>query len=302
MNSKGKIVIGSRGSKLALWQADHVTAELQKAGYQVELKIIKTKGDKIQNLSFDKLEGKGFFTKEIEEQLINNEIDIAVHSLKDLETDQPEGLCLAAMSKRNSPNDVLLIKESVYDSSAHWGLPENAVVGTSSARRQMWLKDYRPDLRIEDIRGNVPTRIKKLKDGSMDAIVLAEAGLNRINPDISGLKKTVLPVEEFVPAPAQGVLGIQTRANDAHAIKAAQVMSDPQSEMSSQLERAILNGVGGGCHVPFGAYCEVETNSNVRLRVAYSEDGVEIAKIDVTGHPDQLKDQVLAELKKKAFS
>lgn len=293
--------IGSRGSELALWQANHVKNALESAGYEVEIKIIRTKGDRIQHLSFDKIEGKGFFTKEIEAQLLQGEIDLAVHSLKDLETEQPEGLTLAALSARNSPHDVLLVKESSVDENGKWCLPQNAVVGTSSARRQAWLKQYREDIKLVDIRGNVPTRIKKLRDGAMDAIVLAEAGLNRISPNIDGLLKVVLPVDEFIPAPAQGVLGLQTREGDEATIKAAKVLEDVSISETSTIERSVLNKIGGGCHVPLGAYCTAGSNGQYDLIAAYKPgDDYRLAK--VSGDKDTVIDEALAILKKKSSS
>lgn len=293
--------IGSRGSELALWQANHVKDALESAGYEVEIKIIKTKGDRIQHLSFDKIEGKGFFTKEIEEQLLQGEIDLAVHSLKDLETEQPEGLKLAALSARNSPHDVLLVKESSVDNNGKWNLPQNAVVGTSSARRQAWLKQYREDVELVDIRGNVPTRIQKLRDGDMDAIVLAEAGLNRISPNIDGLLKVVLPVDEFIPAPAQGVLGLQTREGDESTIKAAKLLEDVSISETSTIERSVLNKIGGGCHVPLGAYCTKGSNGQYDLIAAYKPgDDYRLAK--VSGDKDAVIDEALAILKKKSSS
>ncbi len=274
---KGKeLIIGSRGSELALWQANHVKDQLENLGYQVSIQIIKTKGDKIQNLSFDKIEGKGFFTKELEDALLSGSVDLAVHSLKDLETTQPEGLELAAVSKRNSPHDVLLIKSQSYSENGTWNLPENAVVGTSSCRRQAWLKQHIPGVNLVDLRGNVPTRIQKLKDGDMDAIVLAEAGINRISPDISGLHKFVLPLDEFVPAPAQGVLGLQIRSNDERLQEAIAPLNDPQVKQEISVERGILNGIGGGCHVPLGAFCRSVEQDLLQVTVAYEgEEGYE---------------------------
>ncbi len=270
---KGKeLIIGSRGSELALWQANHVKDQLEDCGYQVNIRIIKTKGDKIQNLSFDKIEGKGFFTKELEDALLSEEVDLAVHSLKDLETTQPEGLELAAVSKRNSPHDVLLIKQESYSEQNTWGLPENAVVGTSSCRRQAWLKQHISDVNLVDLRGNVPTRIQKLRNGDMDAIVLAEAGINRISPNVSGLHKFVLPLNEFVPAPAQGVLGLQIRSNDQRLQEAIAPLNDPQVKTEISVERGILNGIGGGCHVPLGAFCITRETDLLEVTVAYEGD------------------------------
>jgi hydroxymethylbilane synthase len=166
-----KIVIGSRGSDLALWQAYHVKAQLENLGCKVELKIIKTQGDIIQHLSFDKMEGKGFFTKEIEAALLDKSIDLAVHSHKDLETNPPKGLVIAAVSEREDPADLLLIRKTSIDPTQQWGLKSKAIVGTSSARRKSQVLRFRPDIELKDLRGNVPTRIQKLRDQNYDAIL-----------------------------------------------------------------------------------------------------------------------------------
>ena len=205
-----KIRIGTRGSDLALWQANFVKSELEKLGNEVTITIIKTQGDKIQHLSFDKLEGKGFFTKEIEEALLNGSVDLAVHSHKDLETSQPEGLQITAVSDRENPADILVMKPSAVDLTKQFGIKEGATIGTSSARRKAMLKAMRPDLKIIDLRGNVPTRIEKLRTQEYDAIVLANAGVSRLKLDLNDWHVEVLKPEEFIPAPAQGVLGLQT--------------------------------------------------------------------------------------------
>ena len=169
------VVIGSRGSDLALWQAYFVKSELEKLGCTVELNIIKTQGDAIQHLSFDKLEGKGFFTKEIEDALLSKKVDLAVHSHKDLETNPPAGLKIACVSERANPADILLINKNAVDESQKWSLKADAIVGTSSARRKSQVTKYRPDTTINDLRGNVPTRIDKLRQGNYDSILLAKA-------------------------------------------------------------------------------------------------------------------------------
>jgi hydroxymethylbilane synthase len=175
-----KIIIGSRGSDLALWQANHVKNRLVQAGFDCSITIIKTQGDKIQHLSFDKLEGKGFFTKELEEALLDGSIDLAVHSHKDLPTTSHEKLCIAAVSEREDPSEIVLINKRAVDEKQLWNLKKNAQVGTSSARRKTQLLAYRNDLNISDLRGNVPTRIQKLRDGQYDAIMLAAAGVERL--------------------------------------------------------------------------------------------------------------------------
>ncbi len=252
------IVIGSRGSDLALWQAHHIKASLEALGHEVLIKIIKTQGDIIQHLSFDKMEGKGFFTKELEAELLNGHIDLAVHSHKDLETTQPEGLSIAAVSARAAVNDLLLMRPQFHDPAQPWPLAEGALVGTSSARRKMQLHHHRPDLRMDDIRGNVPTRIDKLRNGQFDAIILAQAGLDRLGLDVSDL--VVYPFEptQFIPAPAQGVLACQVRSNDHALIQALGPLHDLEVAKAINVERKVLNLFQGGCQLPLGAYCHVE--------------------------------------------
>ncbi len=262
-----KIRIGSRGSDLALWQANHVKQQLEKLGAEVSITIIKTQGDQIQDLSFDKLEGKGFFTKEIETALLNNEIDLAVHSHKDLETNPPAGLIIAAVSERENPADVLLIHPSAFDEKEYWHLKQNASIGTSSARRKSQVVAFRDDLEIKDLRGNVPTRLQKLVNGEYDAILLAKAGLDRLKLDLQGMKEVVLDPSEFIPAPAQGVLALQIREEDKALFDFMQAMNHEDVQSKIILERTVLNRLQGGCQLPLGVYCPEEG----KLHVAYAE-------------------------------
>lgn len=262
------IVIGSRGSDLALWQAHFVKAELEKLGSTVEIKIIKTQGDQIQHLSFDKLEGKGFFTKEIEDALLNGEIDLAVHSHKDLETTPPAGLMISCVSERANPADILLISKNAVIPSNAWSLKEEAIVGTSSARRKSQVLAKRPDVKINDLRGNVPTRIDKLRKGDYDAILLAKAGVDRLEIDLSEFEVVVMDPTSFVPAPAQGVLGLQIREGNQELHELLQKMNHPEVQRRIELERKVLNLMDGGCQLPLGVYC---TESH--LYAAYSKAG-----------------------------
>lgn len=250
------IIIGSRGSDLALWQANHVRRQLESLGATVEIKIIKTQGDVIQHLSFDKMEGKGFFTKEIEAALLDKSIDLAVHSHKDLETTSPEGLVVACVSERENPSDLLLIKKSAVDTSKKWNLKENATVGTSSARRKSQLMRFRPDFQIIDLRGNVPTRIEKLRLDTYDAIMLAKAGVDRLEIDLSEFHVEVLDPTEFVPAPAQGVLGLQIRAEDTALFDFLQPLNHSDIQQQIAIERKVLNLLQGGCQLPLGVFCQ----------------------------------------------
>jgi hydroxymethylbilane synthase len=253
-----KITIGSRGSDLALWQANHVKRQLEDLGHEVEIKVIITQGDAIQNLSFDKLEGKGFFTKEIETALLDKSIDLAVHSHKDLETNPPAGLIIAAVSEREDPSELLLIRNESVDKSQKWNLKSEAIIGTSSARRKSQINLYRSDLQINDLRGNVPTRIQKLRDGQYDAILLAKAGVDRLKLDLSEFHVEVLNPTEFVPAPAQGVLGLQIREDDAEMKEIMAHLNHVDVAKKIGVERKILNLMEGGCQLPLGVYCPNE--------------------------------------------
>ena len=248
--------IGTRGSRLALWQARFVQAELRKHGIESELEIIKTQGDRVQHLGFDKLEGKGFFTKEIEEALLAGTVDCAVHSLKDLPTQQPAGLVLGALSYRASVEDVLLInREKVAKGNPFW-LASGATVGTSSNRRKALLRDLHHGLAPVDIRGNVPTRMQKAVTGEVDAVVLAAAGLERLELDLSVVEVIRPSPREFVPAPGQGVMAVQVREEDIEMRKKVSLLHHPVVGECTNVERAVLQLMEGGCSLPLGVYCE----------------------------------------------
>jgi len=253
-----KLIIGTRGSDLALWQANFTKDRLAEIGVESELKIIKTQGDKILNLRLDKLEGKGFFTKELEEELLYSKIDIAVHSHKDLPTTNPPGLIIAAVSEREDPSELLLILKDCVDVTQKLSLKTGAQVGTSSNRRKAQLLALRTDLNIEDLRGNINTRIQKLRDENYDAILLAKAGVARLNLDLSEFHMEVIDPTELVPAPAQGVLAIQIRENDKELYDLLQQINDADVAASIAVERKVLNLFEGGCHMPLGCYCKKE--------------------------------------------
>lgn len=256
-----KITIASRGSDLALWQANFVRTSLERIGITAEIRIYKTQGDQVLHLSLDKLEGKGFFTKEIEEALLKGEADLAVHSHKDLPTESPEGLVIAAVSYREKPNEIILIRKEAVDLRKKFRFRPGAIVGTSSARRKAQLLAFRPDISLKDLRGNVPTRVQKLRDGEYDAILLAAAGLERLALNLDGLHIETPDTFEFVPAPAQGVLALQTRSDDRELIEALQQINHPDVQECIAIERKILNLFEGGCHMPLGAYCEKEEDA-----------------------------------------
>jgi len=255
-----KIIIGTRGSDLALWQANFIKNELAKIGLDSELKIIKTQGDKKLNLSFDKLEGKGFFTKELEDELLSGTIDLAVHSHKDLPTNNPPGLVIAAVSEREDPSELLIILKDCVEVQQKLSVKFGGMVGTSSNRRKAQLLAVRPDLEIEELRGNVPTRIQKLRDEDYDAIMIARAGVHRLGIDLSEFYVEVLDPIEFIPAPAQGVLAIQIRENDKGLFERLQPLNHIDVAEQIGLERKVLNLFDGGCHMPLGCYCRKDGN------------------------------------------
>lgn len=254
--------IGTRGSDLALWQAHHVRDLIAAAGGSSEIIVLSTQGDREQVQAFEKLEGKGFFTKEIEEALLDGRIDVAVHSHKDLETRQPPGLAIVAVPQRASQRDALLIREDRATAGPWLPLPPGAVVGTSSVRRRDQLLLLRPDLNIEALRGNVPTRVQRLQSGRYDAIVLAEAGLDRLALGLEGVMRHSLDPRVFVPAPAQGALALQMREDDPKVTFLSH-LTDPAARDGVHSERSVLRALEGGCQLPFGAHWD-EAKSTLR--------------------------------------
>lgn len=246
-----KLRIGSRGSQLALWQANHIAALLRAQGHDVTIEIIKTTGDRLQEVTFAQVGSKGMFTKEIEEALAEGRVDLAVHSLKDLPTELPSPFTLAATPPRVDPRDVLV---SVKYHSLH-ALPQGAVVGTSSQRRRAQLIALRPDIEAVEFRGNVDTRLRKLEKGQVDAILLAAAGLDRLEK-IEWVRERLEP-NHFCPAAGQGSLGIETRNDNATTISAIAFLDDPATRYSVTAERAALAALGGGCQVPIGIHCRL---------------------------------------------
>ncbi len=263
------LIIGTRGSELALWQAHHTQHILGQLGIETQLEIISTKGDQIQNLSFDKIEGKGFFTKEIEQALMDNTIDIAVHSHKDLETAPHEKLIIAAVSHRADPRDILITRKDFFQSDLPLHFSMNSRVGTSSVRRKTQIKNIRPDVSFVDIRGNVPTRIQKLRDGQCDALMLAAAGIERLNIDLSEFHVQLLDPTSFVPAPAQGVLGWQCRRDDSTTLDILKKIHHIEVQETIAIERTLLQKMEGGCQLPLGVYCTKNQNE-FEVHVAFS--------------------------------
>jgi hydroxymethylbilane synthase len=264
--------IGSRGSQLALWQANHISDLLRAEGHRVELEIIKTTGDKITDVALAKVGTKGMFTKEIEEALVEYRIDLAVHSLKDLPTELADDFEIAAITERENPRDVFCsVKFASID-----GLAQGANVGTSSLRRQAQLMAIRSDLKIHPLRGNVDTRLRKLESGEYDAIILAAAGLNRLGK--TELVRQVIPVEVMTPAAGQGVLGIEIRQGDAATRSLIAFLDDASARVTTTCERALLKRLGGGCQVPIGAFAEVQ-NGRIRLNALVAHpDGTKVLR------------------------
>ena len=280
-----RIVIATRGSALALWQAEHVKARLIAVSPDLEVtfNVIKTQGDKILDVPLAKVGGKGLFVKEIEQALIDETADIAVHSMKDVPAELEPGLALAAVSKREVPWDALCARAPVTVQT----LPHGAKVGTSSMRRQCQLLAIRPDLKIAMLRGNVPTRIKKLDDGEFDAIILAAAGLMRLG--MGDRITQLLPIEISIPACAQGVLGLETRGQDfltGELIRRA--IHDPAEERRVAAERAFLARMGGSCQTPLAAHAMDREGGGLRIvGMCGMPDGSKILRAEIGGSVEE---------------
>lgn len=289
---KNKIVIGTRGSKLALWQAEWIKSELQKLrpGLEVELNKIKTTGDKILDVPLAKVGGKGLFVKEIEEALLRNEADIAVHSMKDVPTEFPDGLHLAVICKREDPRDAFITAISNQPSaiSSFKDLHHGATVGTSSLRRSCQLLSMRPDIKIEQLRGNLDTRLRKLDEGQFDAIILAAAGVKRLG--WADRITETLPPEISLPAIGQGAVGIECRMDDEFINKLIAPLDHYETSVCVRAERACLKKLEGGCQVPIAAYARLLTPDAQRPTLIMdglvgSVSGETIIKAHVEGDP-----------------
>ncbi len=276
--------IGSRGSQLALWQANHIAALLRGQGHTVEIQIIKTTGDRLQEVTFAQVGSKGMFTKEIEEALAAGKVDLAVHSLKDLPTELPEPFALAATPPRVDPRDVFVSVR--YENVA--SLPHGARVGTSSQRRRAQLKALRPDIEAIEFRGNVDTRLRKLAEGQVDAILLAAAGLDRLEK--TEWVRERLDPKDFCPAAGQGSLGIETRKGDAATIAAVAFLDDAATRFAVTAERAALAALGGGCQVPIGIHCrrvpQVPVSGPGNAETPTSDLNAEVEIFGVVAAPD----------------
>jgi len=257
-----KLTIATRGSKLALWQSEWVKAQLEKLGHEVKLKIVTTTGDKILDKPLADIGGKGLFIKEVEEALLNGEAEVAVHSLKDFPTQFEEKyFSLTAIPKREAVEDVFLSEK--FETLAE--LPLNAIVGTSSMRRAMQLKAFRDDLIINDLRGNVDTRIQKLKNGQYDAIILAHAGMKRLNLLNNVKYYEILDTDIMIPAMAQGALGIET-INDEKVVKAVKPLNDIRTQIVVSIERDFVDELNLGCHAPVGVYAKIMNDEFIKIK------------------------------------
>ena len=282
---KRSLVIGSRGSKLALWQAEHARLQLVELDptLTVSIEIIKTTGD-VKPDPLSVIGGKGVFTKELEDALLDHRIDVAVHSLKDLPTLIPDGLAISAICKRGDPHDALVLKGSNKIRSLS-ELPKGATVGTSSQRRLAQLKSQRPDITVKDLRGNVDSRIRKLDEGQYDALILAAAGLKRL-----GLQNRIsltISAKEMLPAVGQGAIAIETRATDSFAKEAVSKLDHWETRLVCSAERSFLKNLGGGCLFPIAAHAELLA-TELRLEgLVARPDGSKILRDTMSGSADE---------------
>lgn len=292
----GKITIGTRGSALALWQTNWVKTEIEKRypDVEVEVRIISTKGDRVLDVSLPKLgeQGKGLFTKELEDELFDRRVDIAVHSLKDLPTELPAGLHVGAICEREDVRDALVARGAVKTFN---DLSGGALIGTSSLRRQAQLRAARPDLVIEPVRGNVETRLRKLDEGKYDAVVLAAAGLHRLG--YANRITEHLSEDLMLPAVGQGALAIESREDDSATAEIINALDHQATRLACTAERAFLKGLGGGCLVPIAANAKIESNKMTLNGLVASPDGSESIRGEQSGssHDAELIGRQLAE-------
>lgn len=293
-SSPGPLRIGSRGSQLALWQANHIADRLRGAGHEVAIEIIRTTGDAMQHVTFAQVGSKGMFTKEIEEALFAGRIDLAVHSLKDLPTELAEPFIIAAIPERVDPRDAFV---SVHHASFE-ALPHNARIGTSSLRRQAQLRAQRPDVECLEFRGNVDTRLRKLAEGQVDAIILASAGLERLG--LTRHRRECFSPLILCPAAGQGALAIEARAGDTRTLAALAFLDHPSTRFAVTAERAALSALGGGCQVPIGIHCFQGDEGYSILSAVAAPDGSEVLRIAMDrqsgGDPHALGSALAAQL------
>jgi len=292
MKMGNKLVIGTRGSKLALWQAEWIKSELEALhpGLEVTLNKIKTTGDKILDVPLAQVGGKGLFVKEIEEAMLRNEADIAVHSMKDVPTEFPEGLYLAVITKREDPRDAFIArkKNGSWEYNGFNDLPDGAVLGTSSLRRACQLLNKKPGLKIEQLRGNVDTRLRKLDEGQFDAIILASAGVKRLGWE-DRIAERIAP-DISLPAIGQGAVGIECRVNDTRILDLITPLNHKETEITVRAERSFLRKLEGGCQVPIAAYATLSGDTLIMDGLVGDVDGSEIIRGHIEGPADQYRE------------
>jgi hydroxymethylbilane synthase len=294
--------IGTRGSALARVQAHLVAQQLgERLGIPLEILVIQTQGDKVTDRPLRELEGRGYFTKEIEEALLNKTIDIAVHSFKDMPSQTPEGLAVAAVSPREDPADLLIVRPDAYTpSEREIPVRQGATVGTSAVRRETQLLALRQDVVNKDLRGNVPTRIAKLAGGQYDAIFLASAGVRRLNLDLTGFNVVRLDPTRFVPSPGQGALAIQMREDDAQIEQVRGALHDEATGTATAIERSVQHRFGGGCGLPLGAYA-LRNDSEWHLYGFWGGDRSHPVWAEVhAGRPEEMADQLYSALERSS--
>ncbi len=278
--SREKLIIGTRGSKLALWQSEYIKGLVEEiTGLPVELKIIKTTGDKILDVPLAKVGGKGLFTKELEVELAAGTVDLCVHSMKDVPTELPEGLAMCAMPKRVDPRDVI-VSGAGYDLVT---LPQGGKLGTSSLRRRSQVVAMRPDLEIVDVRGNLDTRMNKAENGELDAVILAAAGIQRLG--WGDRISSFIPTEQMVSAVGQGAIGVEIREDDEFMADVCAKISDAETMCCVTAERVVMRRLEGGCQVPIGAYARLEDGVLVMDAIVGSVDGTNIVRHHLEGDP-----------------
>ncbi len=290
-----KIVIGTRGSKLALWQTEFVKGKLVEFFPEVEfeIKIIKTKGDKILDSPLSKIGDKGIFTREIEIELLNGEIDLAVHSLKDLPTKLPDGLTISAVTEREDVRDVLISEDNLSLDK----LPQNALIATGSLRRRAQLLHFRPDFKFVDLRGNIDTRFKKFDESNWDGMVLAFAGVNRMS--YTNRISQIIPTDIILPAVGQGAIAVEVREDDHDILEMIEKINHKETELATKAERALLKHLEGGCQIPIGAFAFV-SNGKIKLSAMISNlDGTFMVRDSMEGDLDDDAEKIGFELAEK---
>ena len=288
MSAREKVRLGTRGSELARTQSGTVAAALERLGFAVELTLIKTSGDQNTTSTFASIGPQGVFVREIEQALVERRVELAVHSFKDLPTKSPPELTIAAVPQRADPADLLLVRRDALAGAADDWLPlkAGARVGTASARRRAWLEHFRPDLAVEPLRGNVPTRVRRLEEGRFDAIVLAAAGVERLQAEqrlgssLAGVAVLRLDPARFVSAPAQGALAVQCRRDDARVLAALAQLDHAPTRAAVTAERDALARAEGGCDVAFGAYCFAATGKHTLVAMLERAGAIRVARVE----------------------